>query len=212
MGGQGESRGADRSRTAVRERLHARLAATADAAQAHAVRFAEAVLEMRARRLAAIRAAAAEPAAGTAALCFRVAGEHYGLPLADLAEVLPLNAWTPVPGQPQYLLGVTNVRGEIRPVLDLHSLLGMAAPDAGARSYVVFLQRDGAEVGLRVDALDRIRFVEHAGLTVPHEAANGLPQRFVAGITADTLILLDPRQILALDVLQDRRADYRRAC
>jgi purine-binding chemotaxis protein CheW len=207
--GQGEAEALPGNRSAVRERLHARLADHAGAADAHTAAFAEMVLEARARRLAAARAVVAEPASGIAALCFRVAGEHYALPLSDMAEVLPLAAWTPVPGQPQHLLGVMNVRGEIRPVLDLHALLNLPAPETDA--YVVFLQCDGCEVGLRVDALDRIRFIDDAGLTVPHEAANGLPQRFVAGITADTLILLDTRQILALDVLQDRRAEYRRA-
>lgn len=173
--------------------------------------FVEQVLKVRARRLAAARAAAVQKPAGVAVLAFRIAAEAYGLPLSALSEVMPLSACTPVPGLPQHLLGVTNVRGEIRPVLNLHAMLTLPEPEAGQRPYAVFLRAAGREVGLRVDAVERIRFVDDDTLTLPHEAANGLPQRFVSGITPDTLILLDPRQILALDVLQDRRSDYRRA-
>ncbi|MEW5728097.1 MAG: chemotaxis protein CheW [Pseudomonadota bacterium] len=175
--------------------------------------FVEHVLKLRARRLARVRAADRdEGPLGQAVLCFRVLGETYAVPLDDLAEVMPLSAWTPVPGQAQHLLGVVNVRGEIRPILDLHAMLGLPRPETGERGHVAFLKAGGGrEVGLRVDALDRIAFIDPATLTRPHEAANGLPQRFVAGITPDTLILLDVRQVLALDVLQDRRSEYRRA-
>lgn len=173
--------------------------------------FIEQVLKLRARRLATARTNFDDRPQGTAVLCFRIGAESYALPLADLSEVMPLVSWTPVPGLAQHLLGVTNVRGEIRPLLNLHAILTMADPAADTPCHAVFLRIPGREVGLRVDELSRIRFVDTNDLTVPHATANGLPQRFVAGITHDTLILLDARQILALDVLQDRRAEYRRA-
>lgn len=172
----------------------------------------ERVLKARAHRLAEPRSTGGSGAAdGLAALCCRVGGETYAVPLDDLAEVMPLAGWTPVPGMPQHLLGVTNVRGEICPVLDLHAMLGLPRPEAG-RGHVVFLKAGGGrQVGLRVDALDRMVFIDPAALTRPQEAANGLPERYVAGITPDTLVLLDVRQILALDILQDRPSDNRRA-
>lgn len=172
--------------------------------------FIKQVLKVRARRLAAARSQAEDKPQGLAVLCFRIGNESYALPLADLAEVMPLALWTPVPGLAQHLLGVVNVRGEIHPILNLHAMLTLTEPDPSARAYVVFLRRSGRAVGLRVDGLSRIRFIDPQHLTVPHEAANGLPQRCIAGITPETLILLDSRQILALDVLQDRRAEYRR--
>lgn len=189
------------------ERLHRQLAAGFSADDPA---FVEQVLRLRARRLAATRAVVDDKPQGLAVLCFAIGAEAYALPLADLVEVMPLAQWTPVPGLAQHLLGVTNVRGDIHPVLNLHAMLTLPEPDAATRAYAVFVRRQGRAVGLRVDGLSRIRFIDPDTLTVPHEAANGLPQRFVAGITPETLILLDSRQILALDVLQDRRADYRR--
>lgn len=163
----------------------------------------ESVLKMRAERLARPRGDAAVRPQGMAVLCFTVAAETYALPLSALAEVLPLSKWTPVPGMAQQLLGVTNRRGEIQPVLDLHVMLGLPPPDAEAPAYVVFLR--AAEVAVRVEALENIAFIDPQALTLPHLSANGLPQRFLSGITPDTVILLDPQQILALDVLTDRR-------
>lgn len=190
------------------ERLH-RQVATGFAADDPA--FVEQVLKVRARRLAAARTLTDGRPQGMAVLCFNIGGETYALPLSELVEVMPLAQWTPVPGLAQHLLGVTNVRGEIHPVLNLHAMLTLPEPEAETRAYAVFLRTAGRAIGLRVDGLSRIRFIDPQLLTVPHEAANGLPQRFVAGITPETLILLDSRQVMALDVLQDRRADYRRA-
>jgi purine-binding chemotaxis protein CheW len=192
----------------LRGRLHARIE-WADGN--HANDYNKALLQARARRLAAPRDALVLGPVGIDVLCCRLGSERYGVPLDNLSEVMPLGNWTPVPGQPQYLLGVTNLRGEIRPVLDLHSLLSFEPPAADARAWVVFVDDDGAEVGLRVDALERIIAVDPAGLTDPQVSGNGLPQRFVTGIGAgaDALILLDIKQILALDVLRDDRPDTR---
>jgi purine-binding chemotaxis protein CheW len=167
--------------------------------------YSEALLRARARRLAAPRGDVADVASGIQALGAHVANERYALPLDSLSEVMVLARWTPVPGQPQYLLGVTNLRGEIRPVLDLHSLLGLAAPPPEARFWVIFLKDGGVEVGVRVEALDRVACLDPATLTRPHESGNGLPQRFISGITPDALILLDTAQLLALDALKDTR-------
>ena len=171
--------------------------------------FVEKVLKARARRLAVTRRDPAPAASGLAVLCFQVAGESYALPLDCLAEALPLGAVAPVPGLPRSLLGVTNVRGEIRPVFNLHNMLGLAEPGQGGRAFAVFLRAAGRPVGLRVDELRRIRQLDADTLTYPHESGNGLPQRFIKGISPQTLIVLDPQQILAQEVLLDRRADYR---
>ncbi|MBI3445753.1 MAG: chemotaxis protein CheW [Magnetospirillum sp.] len=169
--------------------------------------LAEALLRARARRLAAPRGLAVEADERQEVLCVRVATERYALSLAQLSEVMVLGKWTPIPGQPQYLLGVTNLRGEIRPVLDLNSLLGLPAPESAARTWVVFLKAGGAEIGVRVEGVERVVRLDLAALTRPHESGNGLPQRFISGITADGLILLDTVQILALEILQDARID-----
>ena len=167
----------------------------------------EALLKARARRLAAPRGDAVAADDRLLALTVRIGAERYALSLDGLSEVMILGKWTPIPGQPQYLLGVTNLRGEIRPVLDLHSLLGLPAPEAGSRAWVVFLKSGGSEVGLRVDGLERVARIDLAAMTRPHETGNGLPQRFISGIGPDALILLDTVQILALDILQDKRID-----
>lgn len=171
--------------------------------------FVENILKARARRLAVSRDQHAQVSHGETMLCFRVGDERYALPLDSLVEVAALGAVTPVPGLPRELLGVTNLRGEIRPVLNLHQMLGLAEPGEDGRRFAVYLRGSSRAIGLGVDEMRRIRPIDPQSLTYPAQSGNGLPQRFIRGIGPDTLIVLDPQQILALDVLRDRRADYR---
>lgn len=198
----------ERGTASILERLHA-LGQTVPTGWDEA-EFAEALLRARARRLAVPRGEIRdETRTGIEALGVRLGSERYALPLAQLSEVIALSRWTPVPGQPAYLLGVANLRGEIRPVLDLHALLGLSAPEAEARSWTVFIKSGRGEVGLRVDGLDRVIRLDADALTHPRDAGNGLPHRYISGIAADALALLDTDQILALDALKDTRGTGR---
>lgn len=193
-----------REAASVLERLHS--LAVAPPAGWDEAEFAEALLKARARRLAAPRdGARPEADTGMEVLGIRLGGEHYALVLADLSEVIALPRWTPVPGQPAYLLGVANLRGEIRPVIDLHALLDLPAPEDGSKAWAVFLKFHGGEVGLRVDGLDRVLRLDPQSLARPRDEGNGLPHRFISGIGADALTLLDTEQLLALDALRDAR-------
>ncbi len=141
--------------------------------------FDEAVRRLRARRNGPLDADAVGD--GVAVLGLVVGGRSYALPLADLAEVTPLGVVTPVPGMPRHLLGVTNLRGEIRPVLNLHALLTLPERGDAAPGYIVYLRSPEREVGLRVDGLDPIRALDH-----------------------DDPAMLEARSILALDLLKER--------
>jgi purine-binding chemotaxis protein CheW len=91
-------------------------------------------------------------AAGTAAVetyaRFTVGPEHYGVPVRHVLEIRELGACTPVPGAPPAILGVRNVRGQVLPVADLASVLGV---------------KGGADCAGQVPGLMLV--AEHAGLT-----------------------------------------------
>jgi purine-binding chemotaxis protein CheW len=153
----------------------------------------EAVYRQRAQDLAA-RIDQAGPVIGRVqVLAFTVGVERYGLPLTELAGVLPLTRWTPVPGGPAELLGVINHRGHICSVLDLARLLTTsrdrqgALPD-GRGSYILLLRRPGREIGLRVDGIDAIR-------EVAPDALVAIDTRYAEHRTRDGLTLLRAESI-----------------
>jgi chemotaxis signal transduction protein len=78
----------------------------------------------------------------------RVAGEDYAIPVDEVREVGEPGQLTPVPGARAEVLGVSNLRGEVLPIIDLAALLGMR--DAGGPERVVIVARDERSAGLAV--------------------------------------------------------------
>jgi purine-binding chemotaxis protein CheW len=79
----------------------------------------------------------------------RVAGEQYALAVEHVAEVVEMDAVTPVPGAPRPLLGLRNLRGEIVPVVDLAAALGLRGESRPAR--VIIATDDGRRAGFAID-------------------------------------------------------------
>jgi purine-binding chemotaxis protein CheW len=78
-------------------------------------------------------------------------GEHYALAVESVRELRELGDLSPVPGAPAGVLGVTNLRGEVLPVLALADLLGLRHAAQPARLVVV--EDAGRRGGLAVDEL-----------------------------------------------------------
>jgi purine-binding chemotaxis protein CheW len=180
----------------VRERL-ARVEAALAGSLAPDARAIEEVYRRRASQLAARPAAAAE-AATIGILVFALGTERYAIELSHLAEVFPLRACTAVPGAPPELLGVINVRGDIRAVLDLGRVLNPGSGGSGATGYVVMLRRQRQPIGLRVDAIEDVRQIDASQLTTAPTASDPVAgSRFVKALTADTVMLIDTAAALA---------------
>jgi purine-binding chemotaxis protein CheW len=146
----------------------------------------KAVFRQRAIQLASERAEARPAAPGIPALIFRLALERYAIPLQELAEVQLFKGCTQVPGSSSQFLGVINLRGELRPVIDLSRVLsGSGSTDSGA---VLILRRPAA---LKVDLIEELREIRSDEVTPPAEG------RYIRALMGSTLALLDVETMLA---------------
>ncbi|MCB9431288.1 MAG: chemotaxis protein CheW [Ardenticatenaceae bacterium] len=57
---------------------------------------------------------------------FTLAGNKYAVPAANIREVGDINYITPVPNVPDWLLGITNLRGDILSLVHLGAFLGLS--------------------------------------------------------------------------------------
>jgi len=125
-------------------------------------------------------------AAGERCIAVTVASALYGLPVDEVQEVIGMRPLTRVFHAPEAIAGVTNLRGDVLPVLDLGLLLGGPPRLEGAADarIVVVRERTGARrhAGLCVAALRGLREYPATGLdpvpvTLPETA-----RAFVLGI------------------------------
>ena len=77
---------------------------------------------------------------------FRVGKERFGIPLADLKQVFPHASITQIPGKSNLLLGVANLSGAIRSVIDLGALL-LTSTTHSEGGYIVLVRAAEALAG-----------------------------------------------------------------
>ncbi|MBI2504468.1 MAG: purine-binding chemotaxis protein CheW [Candidatus Latescibacteria bacterium] len=160
----------------------------------------EAIFRQRAERLATRKALPGAVSGGLSVLTFYLGQECYAIELAELAEVLPFAGCAPLPGAPPELLGVVNLRGEFRPVVDLAVLLGLPVTEADA-GQVLLLRPLGA--GLRVGRVDQVREISPEELILPGGESAALPTRYVQGLVPGALALLSAEMILSHPLLKE---------
>ena len=157
----------------------------------------EEVFRRRAQQLADRRTVSTH-APTCAVLVFALGLERYAIEVAELLEVLPYRGCTAVPGAPPAVLGVLNVRGDLRPVIDLRRLLGIDGAQSASTSYLLMLRHESGAIGFAVEALDAIRQVDANELVPAEGRAENIPgSRCVKAVTADTVIVLDTRVALS---------------
>jgi purine-binding chemotaxis protein CheW len=98
----------------------------------------------------------------------RVGEETYALPVGDVLEVTEVGEVAPIPGAPSAILGITNLHGEVVPVLDLARALGIEPGESASR--LVLAERDGHRAGLAVSAVTDVGPLPEASEAVdsPH--------------------------------------------
>ena len=82
-------------------------------------------------------------------------GELFTIDLKSVREVFVIESITPVPGMPSGLVGVTNLRGTVIPLLDLRPMFALNQ-DTPPR-YAVVVKHDTWQVGVMVDTVPEIR-------------------------------------------------------
>ena len=143
-------------------------------------------------------------------MTFTLSGEHYGISIAMLEEVIGEIPITPIPNTPSFITGVINLRGRIIPVIDLRVKLRMKVVDFGRESCILILRipiREGVfNMGILVEQVDDIRQVESHQISNPPNFGVKVNTMFLDGIVKDdddqALLLLNAVKALTVKELQ----------
>lgn len=91
--------------------------------------------------------------------------ERFAIDLRQVREVFEPESVTPVPGMPDALVGVTNLRGAIIPLADLRRALGVSV--SAMPKYAVVVRHGTHQVGILVEGVPKIRIIHSHDLMAP---------------------------------------------
>jgi purine-binding chemotaxis protein CheW len=154
------------------------------------------ILEERARALARPVASDGRAADALEVLVFSVSGETHAIEARLVREVARFTDFTAVPGAPAFLVGVTNLRGDILPVFDLAKLTGIAARGLGDLSRLIVLGEERDDFGVLADEVREVKMLRRDEVLDPPEALAALGRDVLLGVTRDGTMVLDGEGLL----------------
>jgi purine-binding chemotaxis protein CheW len=181
-------------------RLHERLALAARRLAGPAADADTTARVLRARARAAAREP--QPDAGTGAppvqvVEFQLAYERYAIDVRWMREVVALRDLTPLPGTPAFVAGLVNVRGRVVSVVDMKAFFDLPPKGLPDLNRVLVVADERLEFGLLVDAVLGVAHIGADQIHPPLPTHTGVRERYLRGLTADRLAVLDGARLLA---------------
>lgn len=143
-------------------------------------------------------------AASVELLCFRVGSEEYAISIMDIKEIIKPREVTEVPRVPSFVRGILSLRGNIIPVFDMKTRLGLSDGEVSERERIVVVKRQGGYAGVLVDEVVQVVRIAEGGIEPPPVVLEGIDREFVLGIgrvSGRMLILLDMEKVLDVGLL-----------
>jgi purine-binding chemotaxis protein CheW len=134
---------------------------------------------------------------------FMLGAEEFGVPISQIQEIDRLGKVTKVPNAAQFIEGITNLRGEVIPVLDTRKRFELEAKTADDRTRIIIVDMGGIKTGLVVDSVREVLNLARKDIAPPPEAiGSAIDQQFISGIgKVDAgkrmIVLLDVEKILS---------------
>lgn len=132
-------------------------------------------------------------------LTFMLGSEEYGVEILRVHGIQGWDSVTPIPNSPDYLLGVTNLRGAVVPIMDLRRRFGMESKEFGRTTVVIVVKIEGIKqdriVGMVVDGVTEVHSVEKSSIQPAPDFGGDIDAQFVSGLAT-----IDERLLILLDV------------
>ena len=81
---------------------------------------------------------------------FQLENETYGINVMQVQEILRYSEIAPVPGAPDYVLGIINLRGNVVTVIDTRSRFGLMLADITDNSRIVIIEAEKQVIGILI--------------------------------------------------------------
>jgi purine-binding chemotaxis protein CheW len=142
-------------------------------------------------------------------LTFFVQGEEYALGLTRVREVIPFDTITRVPQLPTAIVGVTNLRGAVVPVLDLSLKLCNSPTPVDRRTCIVLVEvgeaAGTATIGIMTEAVGQVLALSRDEISPPPSFGTPIRIEFLLGmgqVGKKFALLLDVDRLLTMEELR----------
>ncbi len=136
-------------------------------------------------------------------LTFKLGKEEFGIEILKVREIIGSMTTTFVPGAPEHITGVINLRGKIIPVMDLRQRFKMTPEANNNRNCIIVVEIDlgdkTADMGLLVDMVSEVMNIGGNEIEPAPELGMSIDTSYILGLAKsgpDVKILIDISRML----------------
>lgn len=133
---------------------------------------------------------------------FEVENELYGVDIANVESIIRMQALTHLPNTPRFIDGVTNLRGEVVPIINLRKRFSMEPKEPTRETRIMIANLGGVKAGLVVDAVAQVSRITEEDMEVPPQMLQTSHSAFIRSIAhldEHLVILLDLAKVLTVE-------------
>ncbi|WJW74552.1 chemotaxis protein CheW [Thiohalobacter sp. IOR34] len=137
---------------------------------------------------------------------FRLEDETYGINVMQVQEVLRVSEIAPVPGAPDYVMGIINLRGNVVTVIDTRMRLGLPPKERDDSTRIVIIETDRHVIGIQVDAVAEVVDLNTSEIESAPSVGNDESAKYIQGVAScndNLLILVDLNKLLSDEEWQE---------
>jgi purine-binding chemotaxis protein CheW len=126
---------------------------------------------------------------------FELADEHFGIDISMVEGIIKMQQITKVPQSPDYVEGITNLRGAVLPVIDLEKRFGIPAHEKNRDTRIVVVNMGKLKIGMIVGAVSEVLTIDDSVIEPAPAIVTTINSRFISGIAR-----IDSRLVILLDL------------
>lgn len=132
-------------------------------------------------------------------VAFKLGKEEYGLDIKHVQSIERINQFTRVPNASVHVKGVINLRGNVTPIIDLTSKLGMGEARLTEQTRVIIIHFGDSQLGFIVDETSDVLNVESESIEFADSSSSLDSVYFngIAKIESRLIILLNIEELLS---------------
>ena len=145
-------------------------------------------------------------------LTFSLDNVFYGVDVNQVREVKNFEGATPVPYAPHYVKGVTNLRGEVIPVIDLRKRIGLTEKNEKDDTEIMMIVQDKHPIGVIVDSVIEVLTLQKKDIETDPQSLITDRSDGVIGVAKhdnDLIVLLDIIKVLSKDNLDNMKENIK---
>lgn len=131
----------------------------------------------------------------TQMVVFKLTSEEFAFEVSSVEAIIKLQAITKVPHAPAHVVGVTNLRGNIVPVIDLKRRLSLPKTEPSADTRIIVALLQDAKVGMVVDSVSQVIEIDETQVEQTPQISTSIDSTYIRGI-----IKVENRLIIMLDI------------